>query len=117
MSPVELEVLVLEFYLSNGSPDTTMFLLERLEMGKKASESNLRADPRLVLRPGKALTAQRWEKYVISNVLWSSAEREIRLQRWVRDIYALILLTRAQSVDDSETCMKVLGLARLVSCR
>lgn len=92
-SPVELKVLVLGLYLSNGSPDATMFVLERLGMGKKASESNLRADPRLVLRPGKALTARRWEKHVISNVLWSRAEREVRLQRWVGNICRLSLLT------------------------
>jgi hypothetical protein len=80
-SPVELKALVVELYLSDGNPDATMFVMERLGLGKKASESDLRADPRLVLRPGKALTPQRWKNYVTNNVLWSGVEREIRLQR------------------------------------
>ncbi|KAF8585713.1 hypothetical protein K439DRAFT_1632398 [Ramaria rubella] len=79
-TPVELKVLIIELYLSNGSSDSTMFVMERLGLGKTVSESQLRADPRLVLRPGKPLTPGRWERYVVNNVMWAEAEQEIKLQ-------------------------------------
>lgn len=83
MTPVKPKVLIVELYLSNGSPDATMFVLERLGLKRSPLERQLRADPRLVPRPGEPLTPQRWMDCVVSNVMWTKAERDIRLQTYV----------------------------------
>ena len=80
MTLVKPEVLIVELYLSNGRPDATMFVMERLGLTKSPMERQLRADPRLVPRPGKPLTPQRWVESVVNNDMWTTAEQEVRLQ-------------------------------------
>jgi hypothetical protein len=80
MTPVKLKVLIVELYLSNGTPDVTMFVMERLGLSKSPLERQLRADPRLVIRPGRPLTPQRWVDGVVNNVMWTTAEGEVMLQ-------------------------------------
>lgn len=80
LTPVKPKVLIVELYLSNGSPDATMFLMERLGLGKSPLERRRPSDPRLVSRPGVPLTPRRWVDYVMSDVMWTTAEQEIKLQ-------------------------------------
>ena len=76
---VELEILVVNMYLHDGSPDTQMFSLNRLGLGKAAGECLFRADPRLIYRPGGLLTAHSWEDNVVTGDFWTTAEEEVRL--------------------------------------
>lgn len=78
---VELEVLIVELYMSNGSPDATGFVLERLGLGVPAHQRRLSADPRLFLRPGELFTTSRWENDIVNKVMWITVEKHIESRR------------------------------------
>lgn len=80
---VELEVLIVDMYMSNGSPDEKGFVLERLGLGVPANQRRICVDPRLFLRPGEPFTTARWERDIVNQVMWINVEQHIESRRYV----------------------------------
>lgn len=78
---VELEVLIVDMYMSNGSPDEQGFVLQRLGLGVPANQRRICDDPRLFLRPGEHFTTARWERDIVNQVMWVNVEQHIESRR------------------------------------